>query len=68
MSSYQFILAAEIFAIMVNENHEIIGINLCNTEDKLIQFADDTTLTLEGAACSLQASSSTILFLEQYLV
>ena len=45
---------------MVKENHEIIGIDLGNTQHKLIQFADDTTLILEGTACFLQAALNTL--------
>ena len=56
ISSYLFILAAEILAILVNLNTDIAGITIAQTQHRIVQFADDTTLIIDGSAGSLQAS------------
>ena len=53
ISPYIFILCAEILAIMVRENSNIIGINIGNTEFKISQFADDTSIITDGSEKSL---------------
>ena len=35
--------------IMVRENKDITGISLFNNEFKLLQYADDTTILLDGS-------------------
>ena len=55
ISSYLFILPAEVLAILIDINPEIIGITI-GKQYKLVQFADDTTLILDGSLRSLQAS------------
>jgi hypothetical protein len=60
ISGYLFILCAEIFAILVKNNQEITGIYYGDTQLKLMQFADDTTLFLNGTQTSLQASLNTL--------
>ena len=45
---------------MIRENKEITGINIDQREYKLTQFADDTTLFLDGTKESLQASLNTL--------
>jgi hypothetical protein len=60
ISGYLFILCAEIFAILVKNNQEITGIYYEDTQLKLMQFADDTTLFLNGTQTSLQASLNTL--------
>ena len=51
-----FIMAAQILTILIKFNKDIKGIITGNTEFKLVQFADDTTLILNGTVESLQAA------------
>ena len=60
ISSYLFLTAAEILAIVIKINPEIIGIKVNMKEFKLMQFADDTTLFLDGTQHSLQAALNTL--------
>ena len=46
VSPYLFIIAVEIMAIAIRSNKEIHGIKINNTEFKLSQLADDTTMFL----------------------
>ena len=48
LSPYLFILCAEILAIKIRGNKIITAIKLAETEHKLSQFADDTSLILDG--------------------
>jgi hypothetical protein len=48
ISPYLFVLCAEILACKIREDVEIKGINIANTEFKVSQFADDTSLLLNG--------------------
>ena len=49
MSPYLFILSVEILADAIRQNKEICGINVNGKEIKLSQYADDTTLILDGS-------------------
>ena len=60
ISSYLFLIAAEVMALMIKFNKDIIGITIENHEFKLTQFADDTTLFLDGSSTSLQAALNTL--------
>ena len=53
MSTYIFILCAEILAIKIRNNEKIKGIKINNIDFKLVQFADDTTIILDGSENSL---------------
>lgn len=46
LSPYLFVLCVEVFAIGLRENKDIKGIKIGTDEHKIIQFADDTVLTL----------------------
>ena len=59
IAAYLFILCAQILTYLINQNDKIKGINIGN-EIKLCQFADDTTLILDGSDESLVASLNTI--------
>jgi len=48
VSPYLFILCAEILACKIRENFSIKGVKINDEEFKISQFADDTTLLLEG--------------------
>ena len=56
ISSYLFILATEVLAILIGLDTEITGISIGKTQYRLVQFADDTSLILDGSLRSLQAS------------
>ena len=60
LSPYLFILCAEILAEMIRKNENISGIVLNNKENKLSQFADDTSLTLNGSEKSLKETFKTL--------
>ena len=51
-----FILSAEVLAKAIRKDKKIVGILVNNKEIKLSQYADDTTLTLDGSKKSLVAS------------
>ena len=56
ISSYLFILAAQILTILFLNNPNVKGISCGSTQIKLSQFADDTTFILDGTPQSLQAA------------
>ena len=58
LSPYLFIISAEILANAIRANPNIKGIIVKNTEIKLCQYADDTTLTLDGSEKSFQEALS----------
>ena len=60
ISAYFFLIAAEVMALMIKFNKDSIGITIENHEFKLTQFADDTTLFLDGSTTSLQAALNTL--------
>lgn len=60
VASYLFILCAEILAILIKQNHDIKSICINNTEHKISQYADDTSLVLDGSPKSLFAALDTI--------
>ena len=49
ISKYLFILCAEILAIKIKNNKKIIGIKINNKEFILTQYADDTSVILDGS-------------------
>ena len=56
IAPYLFIICGEILTILICNNKYIHGITVDNTEYILTQFADDTTLFLDGSQRSLQAA------------
>lgn len=52
MSPYLFILSVEILADAIRQKKEIYEITLNGKEIKLSQYADDTTLILDGSETS----------------
>ena len=52
---YLFILCAEILGKMIRKNNDIKGILINDKEYKLLQYADDTQLILDGTEKSLKA-------------
>lgn len=53
-SPYIFILCVELLAMKVNANANIRGISVLNQELKILQYADDTILILDGSNNSLR--------------
>ena len=53
LSPYIFLLCAEILSLLIKANKDIKGIKIANITYKLSQFADDTTLLLDGSEKSL---------------
>ena len=60
ISAYLFLIGAEILSRLIQINPNIIGIKVENMEFKLTQFADDTTLILDGSQHSLQSALNTL--------
>ena len=56
LSPYLFILSVEILAEAIRNEKEKKGIKIYNTEVKVSQYADDTTLILDGTEESARAS------------
>lgn len=56
LSPYIFILCAEFLAVKIRQNKNIKGIKINGTEFKISQYADDTTMFLDGTAESLNHS------------
>lgn len=60
ISPYLFLLCAEIMGIMIRNNTLIKGIVVNDNEFKLLQYADDTVLTLDGTQLSLKSALSLV--------
>ena len=60
ISSYEFLVCAEILYLMINNNLDIKGIFIQNIEYELTQFADDTTIIMDGTEKTLQATLNTL--------
>ena len=56
LSPYLFILSVEVLANAIRQKKEIRGITVKDKEIKLSQYADDTTLVLDGCEESLLES------------
>ena len=56
VAQYLFILCAEILTIFIKQNTDIKGIFIDNKEHKISQYADDTSLVLDGSPKSLFAA------------
>ena len=56
LSPYIFILCTEILANKRRENKDIKGITVCGNEIKISQYADDTTIILDGSKKSFTSA------------
>lgn len=63
VSSYIFLFCVEIMGAMLRKNKDIKGINIMNKEYKLLQYADDTAILLDGSEKSLK---NTLSLIEQF--
>ena len=59
IAPYLFLTGAEILALLNKLNHDIVGLKLFLHCYKITQFADDTTLILDGSQQSLQTALNT---------
>lgn len=58
-SPYIFLLCAEVLSLMIKQNKNIKGIQIDDIEYKLSQFADDTTVILDGTELSVEETIKT---------
>ena len=56
LSPYIFIICAEFLAIKVRQNSKIKGIKIHDTEFKISQYADDTSIYLDGSSDALNCT------------
>jgi hypothetical protein len=62
LSPYLFILCAEILALLIKTNKNITGIKVEKNEFIISQYADDTTLMLDGSEKSLRNTMQVLKF------
>ena len=62
ISPYIFILCAEVLAIKMRHNRDIKGISIHDEEILLSQYADDTSLILDGSEKSLETALNDLSF------
>lgn len=60
LSPYIFLLCAEILSLLLKQDNNVKGIKIGDTEYILTQFADDTTLLLDGSDQSFEATMKTL--------
>jgi hypothetical protein len=60
-SPYLFLICAEILSLMIRQNDKIKGIKINAAELLLSQFADDTTLGLDGSERSFNEAIATLI-------
>ena len=60
LSPYLFVLSVEVLANAIRRDPIIKGISISQNEIKLSQYADDTTLILDGSQDTLEASLDVI--------
>ena len=56
LSPFLFLIGAEILSILIKINPDVVGFLFYTEQIKLTQFADDTTLILDGSDHSLQSA------------
>lgn len=66
ISPYIFTMCAEVLANMIRKNTNIKGITIGHKEFKLSQYADDTTIFLDGTKQSFETCIHTILEYAKY--
>ena len=68
IAPYLFLLCGQILHYMIEVNIEIKGIFIDSVEIKITQFADDTTLVLNGSQSSLKAALNTLEIFGSYSI
>jgi hypothetical protein len=58
-----FLIFAEILVILVQKSREIKGLTIDDTEYRWSQYADDTSLILDGSPAALDASLRLLQFM-----
>ncbi len=66
ISPYIFLLCGEVLAHMIRQNKNIKGYNILGCETKISQYADDTTLLLDGSRQSFEECVHTVLEYAKY--
>ena len=66
ISPYIFLICSEVLAHMIRQNENIKGYNFLGKETKINQFADDTSLFLDGSQKSFEYCIYTILEYAKY--
>ena len=66
ISPYIFLLCSEVLAHMVRQNNEIKGYRVHDNEIKISQYADDTSLFLDGSQQSFEVCVETVLEYAKY--
>ena len=66
ISPYIFLLCSEILALLIRQNENIKGYMLFGLELKINQFADDTSLFLDGSQKSFEYCVETVLEYAKY--
>ena len=54
VSPYLFVMAAEILAEAIRSNKKVEGITIYKQEQKILQYADDTTLIIKANEASIR--------------
>ena len=62
VAPYLFLLVAEILSVLIKQNKDIKGITIGDKEHKISQYADDTSLALDGSPKSLFSALDTLDF------
>ena len=60
IAAYLFLICAEVLYLFFQDNPDVKGISINNNNYKMIQFADDTTVFLDGTKDSLLAALNTL--------
>ena len=66
ISPYIFLICSEVLANMIRQNKEIIGYKIFDNEIKISQYADDTSLFLDGSKKSFEVCVETVLEYAKY--
>ena len=60
LAPYLFLLCVQILCLLITQNRFIKGITIGNTNFKITQFADDTTLIMDGSESSFVGMLNTL--------